>query len=58
LLGCPCIGVIALANAIPDLRAITSLNLASNRICWEGNMDGIKALSSAVKVLAVILVPF
>jgi hypothetical protein len=41
-----------------DMRAMTSLNLASNRICREGNMDGIKAISSAVKVLAVILVPF
>jgi hypothetical protein len=40
----------------PGSGAMTSLNLASNRICWRGNMDGIKAISSAIKVLAVILV--
>ena len=51
-------GIIALANAIPDMGAMTSLNLASNNICLWGNMDGIKAISSAIKVLAVILVPF
>jgi hypothetical protein len=39
-------------------RAMTSLNLASTEICWGGNVDGIKAISSALKVLAVILVPF
>jgi hypothetical protein len=37
---------------------MTSLNLASNNICLYGNMDGIKAISSAIKVLAIILVPF
>ena len=37
---------------------MTSLNLAGNFICWNGDMDGIKAISSAIKVLAVILVPF
>jgi hypothetical protein len=37
---------------------MTSLNLASNGICSYGNMDVIKAISSAVKVLAIILVPF
>jgi hypothetical protein len=31
---------------------MTSLNLASNNICLYGNMDGIKAISSAIKVLA------
>jgi Ran GTPase-activating protein (RanGAP) involved in mRNA processing and transport len=51
-------GAIMLAPEISDNRAMTSLNLASNRICWMGNMDGIKAISSAIKVLAVILVPF
>jgi hypothetical protein len=39
------------------MGAMTSLNLASNEICWFGT-DGIKAISSALKVLAVILVPF
>ena len=51
-------GVVAIANAIPDMGAMTSLNLASNRICLYGNMDGIKAIFSAVQVLAIILVPF
>jgi hypothetical protein len=37
---------------------MTSLNLASNDICEFGDMDGIKAIFSAVKVLAIILVPF
>jgi hypothetical protein len=41
-----------------DSGAMTSLNLASNYICLTGNMDGIKAISSAIKVLAIILVPF
>ena len=41
-----------------DKGAMTSLNLASNDICLTGNMDGIKAISSAIKVLAIILVPF
>ena len=47
-----------LAIGIKDNGAMTSLNLASNDICWGGYMDGIKAISSAVKVLATILVPF
>jgi hypothetical protein len=29
-------GITALANAIPDMRAMTSLNLASNRLDAEG----------------------
>jgi hypothetical protein len=32
----PCIGVIALANAIPNMGALTSLNLASNGLGIEG----------------------
>jgi hypothetical protein len=48
---------IVLASELPDKGAMTSLNLANNSICY-GNMEGIKAISSAVKVLAVILVPF
>jgi hypothetical protein len=40
------------------MGAMTSLNLASNWICRTGNVDGIKAISSALKVLAIILVPF
>ncbi len=52
------VGTAAIANAIKDMVARTSLNLANNSIGYGGNMDGIKAISSAVKVLAVILVPF
>jgi hypothetical protein len=51
-------GAIMLAPEIVDNGAMTSLNLASNNICWGRNFDGIKAISSAIKVLAVILVPF
>jgi hypothetical protein len=40
------------------MGAMTSLNLANDLIGYGGNMDGIKAISSAVKVLAVILEPF
>jgi hypothetical protein len=41
-----------------DNGAMTSLNLASNNICLYSIMDGIKAICSAIKVLAIILVPF
>jgi hypothetical protein len=41
-----------------DNGAMTSLNLANNLIGYGDNVDGIKAISSAVKVLAVILEPF
>jgi hypothetical protein len=51
-------GIITLADAITDMGAMTSLNLASNNICYFGNMDGIKAISSALQVLVIILVPF
>jgi hypothetical protein len=37
---------------------MSSPNLASNYICLHGNMDGSKAISNAIKVLAIILVPF
>jgi hypothetical protein len=47
-----------LAAGIKDNGAMTGLNLAENFICMHGIMDGIKAISSAVKVLAFILVPF
>jgi hypothetical protein len=38
------------------MRAMTSLNLSGNDICKNGKMDGIKAIASAVKVTAVILI--
>jgi hypothetical protein len=51
-------GALVVAEYLRDNGAMTSLNLASNHICHYGNMDGIKAISSAIKVLAIILVPF
>jgi hypothetical protein len=51
-------GAAVLASELPDKGAMTSPNLANNSIGYWGNMDGIKAISSAVKVLAAILVPF
>jgi hypothetical protein len=50
-------GVIALADAIPDMRAMTSLNLASNGL----GAEGAKIVAEAIKVTmctpAIILVP-
>jgi hypothetical protein len=37
-------GIIALANAIPDMRAMTSLNLASNNLIAEG----VKAIAAVL----------
>jgi hypothetical protein len=51
-------GALVVAVYLRGNGAMASLNLASNRICLYGNMDGIKTISSAVKVLAIILVPF
>jgi hypothetical protein len=52
-------GPAAIVDAIKNMGAMTSLDLASNRICLGGQeLHGIKAISSAIKVLAVILVPF
>ena len=39
-------GVIALADVIPDMRALTSLNLASNHL----HADGAKIIAEAIKV--------
>jgi hypothetical protein len=51
-------GVIALANAIPDMGAMTSLNLVSNMLYAEGA----KIVAEAIKVHectpVIILVPF
>jgi hypothetical protein len=51
-------GVIALANAIPDMGAMTSLDLASNRL----GAEGAKIVAGAFKVTmctpAIILAPF
>ena len=51
-------GIIALANAIPDMGAMTSLNLASNYLYAHGA----KVIAEAIKVIecaiAVVLAPF
>jgi hypothetical protein len=51
-------GVIALANVIPDMGAMTSLNLAWNHL----GIEGAKIVAEAIKVAkctpAIILVPF
>ena len=51
-------GVVAIADAIPDMRAMTSLNLASNNL----RAEGAKVVAEAIKVTkctpAIILVPF
>jgi hypothetical protein len=51
-------GVAALTDVIPDMRAMTSLNLASNYL----RADGAKIIAEAIKVTkctpAIILVPF
>jgi hypothetical protein len=47
LLGRPRLGIIALANAIPDMGAMTSLNLAENHI----RADGAKHIAAAITVI-------
>jgi hypothetical protein len=51
-------GVIALADAIPDMGAMTSLNLAANNL----RAEGAKIVAEAIKVTkctsAIVLVPF
>jgi hypothetical protein len=50
-------GVIALANSLPDMVAMKSLNLASNKIDAEGAKHIAGALKVSKYILAVILVP-
>jgi hypothetical protein len=52
------VGIIAIANAIRDMEAMTSLNLASNDL----RAEGAKIVAEAIKVTkctpAIILEPF
>jgi hypothetical protein len=51
------LGIIAIANAIPDMGALTSLNLSSNDL----KPEGAKIVADAIEVtcaIAVVLVPF
>ena len=50
-------GVIALANVIPDMGAMTSLNLARNWIGAEGAKHIVGALKVSKCALAIILAP-
>jgi hypothetical protein len=51
-------GIIAIANAIPDMRALTTLNLSSNSLEAEGAKIIAEALPVTNYVIAVILAPF
>jgi hypothetical protein len=44
--GCGPLGTIAIANAIPNMRALTSLNLSSNYL----GIEGAKTVAKAIKV--------
>ena len=49
-------GIVSLANAIPDMGALTLLDLSSNHL----QVEGAKSVAEAIKVTndAIILVPF
>jgi hypothetical protein len=51
------LGILALSNAIKDMRALTSLNLSSNQLNFEGG----KIVAESIKVtncaIAVVLAP-
>jgi Ran GTPase-activating protein (RanGAP) involved in mRNA processing and transport len=51
-------GVIAFANAISDMRAMTSLNLASNDLWAEGAKIVMEAIKVTKCTSAIILAPF
>jgi hypothetical protein len=50
-------GIIALANAFPDMRAMASLNLADNFLQAEGAKHIAGALKVSKCVFAIILAP-
>ena len=51
-------GAIALADAIKNNGALTSLNLASNRLGAEGAKHVAKAIKGHVSALSLRIVPF
>jgi hypothetical protein len=51
-------GVIAIADAIPDMGALTSLNLSSNLLCGGGAKIVVEAIKVTKCAIATILVPF
>jgi hypothetical protein len=50
-------GIIAIANAIPDMGAMTSLNIFGNRLGVEGARHVAVGLRVSKRVVAVVLVP-
>jgi hypothetical protein len=51
-------GITALADVIPSMRALTSLNLSSNNLMAEGGKIVAEAIKVTNIVMAVVLVPF
>jgi hypothetical protein len=51
-------GIIALADAIPDMGALTSLNLSSNELEAEGAKIVVEATKVTTCAIAIILAPF
>jgi hypothetical protein len=51
-------GIIAIANAIPDMGALTSLNLSSNNLKAEGGKVVAEAIKVTNNAMAVVFVPF
>ena len=51
-------GVVAIANVIPDMGAMTSLNLSSNSLYAEGAQIIAEAIKVTKCTPAIILVPF
>jgi hypothetical protein len=51
-------GIIAIANAIPDMGALTSLNLSLNNLDAQGAMIVAEAIKVTDYAIAVVLAPF
>jgi hypothetical protein len=51
-------GVIALADVMPDMRAMTSLNLASNQLGGEGAKIVAETIKVTICTPAIIFTPF
>jgi hypothetical protein len=45
------LGITELAKWLPECKALVSLSLANNLICYEGKMEGLNALITAIKQL-------
>jgi hypothetical protein len=56
--GCDTTGVIAIAGAIPDMGALTSLNLSSNGLKAEGGKIVAESIKVPNNAMVVVLAPF